>query len=136
MPYKRILKILERDARTPVSEIAQMVGQSEGEVTDAIDECATVKRLEQARAVKISRKHVGDIGAKLRIVGNKLGDRDRARAEITFVDGDPGRAAGGRLALLRMSRTGQRERRARAKSEPERVAACDLSVLRRVGHGS
>jgi len=39
MPVKRILKILERDARTPVSQIATMVGQTEAEVTQAIDDC-------------------------------------------------------------------------------------------------
>src|SRR5215210_3385213 len=39
MPYKRILQILERDARTPVSQIATMVGQSEEEVAGAIEEC-------------------------------------------------------------------------------------------------
>jgi DNA-binding Lrp family transcriptional regulator len=39
MPFKRILKILERDARTPVSQIAAMVGESEEEVTRTIDDC-------------------------------------------------------------------------------------------------
>ena len=36
---KRILKILERDARTPVSRIAPMVGQSEEEVARTIEDC-------------------------------------------------------------------------------------------------
>src|SRR6266852_7063306 len=38
-PVKRILKILERDARTPVSQIAPMVGQTEAEVARTIDDC-------------------------------------------------------------------------------------------------
>ncbi len=39
MPVKRILKILERDARTPVAQIAAMVGRSEAEVARDIDDC-------------------------------------------------------------------------------------------------
>jgi len=39
MPVKRILKILERDARTPISQIATMVGQTEAEVAQAVDDC-------------------------------------------------------------------------------------------------
>jgi DNA-binding Lrp family transcriptional regulator len=39
MPFKRILQILERDARTPVSQIAAMTGQSEEETAGAIEEC-------------------------------------------------------------------------------------------------
>jgi DNA-binding Lrp family transcriptional regulator len=36
---KRILRILERDARTPPAKIAAMVGQSEAEVRRTIEEC-------------------------------------------------------------------------------------------------
>lgn len=39
MPQKRILKILERDARTPLSKVAAMVGQSEEEVRRVVEEC-------------------------------------------------------------------------------------------------
>jgi DNA-binding Lrp family transcriptional regulator len=39
MPFKRILKILERDARTPVSQIAAMVGDTEAEVARTIEDC-------------------------------------------------------------------------------------------------
>lgn len=36
---KRVLEILEEDARTPVSQIAAMVGQTEDEVRQTIAEC-------------------------------------------------------------------------------------------------
>jgi DNA-binding Lrp family transcriptional regulator len=39
MAHSRILKILERDARTPLSQVAAMVGQSEEEVRRIVAEC-------------------------------------------------------------------------------------------------
>jgi DNA-binding Lrp family transcriptional regulator len=39
MSVKRILKILERDARTPLARVAEMVGQSEEEVRRTVEEC-------------------------------------------------------------------------------------------------
>lgn len=48
---RRILKILERDARTPVSQIAAMVGQSEEEVRRTIEECERKKIVRRYKTI-------------------------------------------------------------------------------------
>lgn len=51
MPLKRILKILERDARTPLSQVAAMVGQSEEEVRRVVEECERKRIIRRYKTV-------------------------------------------------------------------------------------
>jgi DNA-binding Lrp family transcriptional regulator len=51
MPLKRILKILERDARTPLEKVANMVGQSEEEVRRVVEECERTRIIRRYKTV-------------------------------------------------------------------------------------
>lgn len=59
MPLKRILKILERDARTPLSQVAAMVGQSEEEVRRVVEECERKRVIRRYKTV-IDWEKAGD----------------------------------------------------------------------------
>ena len=48
---RRILKILERDARTPTAQIAAMVGQPEEEVRRIIEECEKKKIIRRYKTI-------------------------------------------------------------------------------------
>jgi DNA-binding Lrp family transcriptional regulator len=48
---KRILRILEKDARTTVAQVAAMVGQTEEEVRRTIDECERKKVIRRYKTV-------------------------------------------------------------------------------------
>jgi DNA-binding Lrp family transcriptional regulator len=51
MPLKRILKILERDARTPLSQVAAMVGVAEEEVRRVVEECERSRVIRRYKTV-------------------------------------------------------------------------------------
>jgi len=51
MPLKRILKILERDARIPLSQIAAMVGVPEEEVQRLVEECERKRIIRRYKTV-------------------------------------------------------------------------------------
>jgi DNA-binding Lrp family transcriptional regulator len=51
MPFTRILKILERDARASLGKVAEMVGQSEEEVRRAVEECERKRIIRRYKTV-------------------------------------------------------------------------------------
>lgn len=59
MQLKRILKILERDARTPLAQVAAMVGQSEEEVRRVVEECERKRIIRRYKTV-IDWEKAGD----------------------------------------------------------------------------
>jgi DNA-binding Lrp family transcriptional regulator len=50
-PLRRILKILENDARTPIAKIAAMVGQTEEEVRRIVEECERKRIIRRYKTV-------------------------------------------------------------------------------------